>query len=702
MKASATFSLHPEHLADLRRSGLDDETIAAAGIRSLAPAEFPRYLSPGLAPKTESCYLIPYPDADGFYRVKLFPAVQDGDGHHIRYYQPAGTTPRLYVPSLARAALTDPSVPLLVTEGEKKALKGDQEDFACIAIGGLWNWLFAGNPVSDLDRADWYERKVLLVPDSDVWTRPDLLNAVYALGKELEVRGGKPNVVKFPTGAGGKKVGLDDYLCGHSVAQFEAVPKLDLKHPVFSKAAEWWKGWKKRKDDATKTRAGVLELLERGETVQHVHPAQDLVGGTLYYGLQIDQDLVVITSKREAFRADQLPAGLKLRHADPGPSSVSRDVALQWLTEGTQGSVAHALDELADFCSRYVVFRDQRDPPFLAAWTLGTYCYRAYKVFPYLHLRSATRRCGKTRVLKLLSRVAFNAAPVTTIPTEAQLYRAAARTSGTQLFDEMDKLRGDQERFEAVISVLNVGFEAGGAVTRLEKRGEKFIEIAYEVYAPRALAGLTRLKDTLEDRVLPLFMLRKRRNEPVARFTRAVDAEAQALRAKCALACLAHVGDILTGYDAAQGVLEREAIDDRAVDLWAPLVALTLVADAEDGGERTVRLLSLARDLAAGLRDDEAETGTTARLIEALEGVRQERGETLTPTELLNALRTRSGWDWMKSTRALATLLNPLGLFSGFRRSGDRKGRFFVLDPQTLADLKGRFTSAADAKEEAE
>ena len=81
----------------------------------------------------------------------------------------------------------------------------------------------------------------------------------------------------------------------------------------------------------------------------------------------------------------------------------------------------------------------------------------------------------------------------------------------------METLRGDKDRFDALISVLNVGFERGGVVTRLEKRGERFVEAPYEIYAPRVLAGLAGLKDTLEDRALPLFMLRKRRSEPAAR-----------------------------------------------------------------------------------------------------------------------------------------------------------------------------------------
>jgi hypothetical protein len=73
--------LHPDHLADLReRSGLSDPTILSARVRSLAPAEWPRYLSQRRAAKVQSCYLIPYPDAGGFYRVKVFPAMPDENG----------------------------------------------------------------------------------------------------------------------------------------------------------------------------------------------------------------------------------------------------------------------------------------------------------------------------------------------------------------------------------------------------------------------------------------------------------------------------------------------------------------------------------------------------------------------------------------------------------------------------------------------
>ena len=128
-------------------------------------------------------------------------------------------------------------------------------------------------------------------------------------------------------------------------------------------------------------------------------------------------------------------------------------------------------------------------------------------------------------------------------------------------------------------------------VSRQEKHGERFVAVRYEVYAPRAMVGIAGLKDTLEDRSLPVFMARRRRDEPVVRLTVAAEAEARALRDACALTALTHIGHLATAYDEVPRILEREPLDDRAVDLWAPLLALTVVADVErDLGQASVRL----------------------------------------------------------------------------------------------------------------
>src|SRR3989304_1163899 len=68
------------------------------------------------------------------------------------------------------------SIPIYITEGEKKALKGTQEGLPCIAISGLWNW---GRKTEngyellpDFDQIALEDRMVYLVPDSD-WLEPN-------------------------------------------------------------------------------------------------------------------------------------------------------------------------------------------------------------------------------------------------------------------------------------------------------------------------------------------------------------------------------------------------------------------------------------------------------------------------------------------------------------------------------------------------
>src|SRR5215813_13097474 len=234
--------LHPEALEDLHRSGLSDATIAAAGLHTAAPGDLPRLLSARLVDQVRHVLVFPYettpsgipvPHADAFVRCKLFPPVADGQSHTIRYYQRAGTPSRFYVPAPARAVLMDPTVGLFVTEGEKKALKSNQEGLPAVAVGGLWSWQSQGRPIPDLDRIDWVDRETVIAPDSDVWIRPDLLQPVFALGKERD--------------------------------ELEALPRLPLKHAALGRASAWWRGWSKRKEGAahTSAEATALDLLER-------------------------------------------------------------------------------------------------------------------------------------------------------------------------------------------------------------------------------------------------------------------------------------------------------------------------------------------------------------------------------------------------------------------------------------------------------
>lgn len=184
------------------------------------------------------------------------------------------------------------------------------------------------------------------------------------------------------------------------------------------------------------------------------------------------------------------------------------------------------------------MFRDKRVPLLLAVWTLGTYCYRIFRVFPYLALRSPDKRCGKSRVLDELSLLAFNASPRLVHLTESIVFRSPSRNGGTMLLDEVEALKNaDKENYAGLLATLNSGFERGGSVPRNEKTAAgNFQQTNFDTYCPRALAGIKKTADTLEDRSVMFTMQRKLAREKTERFSPSrLESEAQALRDRCYL-----------------------------------------------------------------------------------------------------------------------------------------------------------------------
>jgi hypothetical protein len=108
----------------------------------------------------------------------------------------------------------------------------------CVAIGGLWNWLKDGRLMPELKAIPWKGRRVTLYPDSDVWKRPDLLEAVYRLGCALEAEGAQVDVCALGNGPGETKQGLDDFLCKATPDDLKGRPHIPLTHKRFERAAK--------------------------------------------------------------------------------------------------------------------------------------------------------------------------------------------------------------------------------------------------------------------------------------------------------------------------------------------------------------------------------------------------------------------------------------------------------------------------------
>lgn len=232
-------NLIEKHIADLKSSGLSDADIERSGCYSATRQQATAIL--GFDPQADGL-VFPYPHLNGvngkaqFTRVKPdTPYKAPGWKKPAKYLTPAKAPNHLYIPpTLDRVVLRDASVALIVTEGEKKALKAVAEGFPCVALSGVWCWTSGKDdatgqrrPIQDLDLVTWEDRAVRLVFDSDAATNRKVRLAEKALADHLKGRGADVRIVRLPAEPDGSKNGLDDFLVRHGAEALRAL--MDMK-----------------------------------------------------------------------------------------------------------------------------------------------------------------------------------------------------------------------------------------------------------------------------------------------------------------------------------------------------------------------------------------------------------------------------------------------------------------------------------------
>src|SRR5262245_47087396 len=147
-----------------------------------------------------------------------------------KHDQPTNGGSRLYVLEPVVDLLQDFTKPAYFVEGEKKAAAGYQHGLRCVVgVGGIWNFLDKtnGELIPEFDRIAFHNREVYYVPDSDIWARRDLKEAVYEFGAKVQERGGlRFYFIQLPPGRA--KQGLDDFLLVNTVDDLMKLPKVTL------------------------------------------------------------------------------------------------------------------------------------------------------------------------------------------------------------------------------------------------------------------------------------------------------------------------------------------------------------------------------------------------------------------------------------------------------------------------------------------
>lgn len=225
----------------LDESGLSPEVIRGRSYRTVeSETELGRLGFGSVQRRNVPALLLPVYDPTG--RLALHQARPDEprerNGKPIKYETPAGARMALDVHPRVRAKLADPSARLWITEGVKKGDALVSRGECAVALLGVWNWRGQNGLGGKTALADWEHvalngRRVLVVFDSDVMTKPTVHEALSRLTAFLESRGAKILLVYLPEGEGGRKQGVDDFLAaGHPVDDLLALAAAKPRKPA--------------------------------------------------------------------------------------------------------------------------------------------------------------------------------------------------------------------------------------------------------------------------------------------------------------------------------------------------------------------------------------------------------------------------------------------------------------------------------------
>lgn len=332
--------------------------------------------------------------------------------------------------------------------------------------------------------------------------------------------------------------------------------------------------------------------------------------------------------------------------------------------------LAAYLAAVRDFTTRYVVFPSEHEAVAIALWVAHAHVVDIFETSPILAITSAELRSGKTRVLDVLDLLVPVPFRVVT-PSEAVVYTVLAqRPRPTMLLDEADAIFGPRtaERYEGLRAILNAGNRQGTPVLRVKLEGRRREVDAFDVFGPKAIAGIGDLPPTVTDRSIVIRMKRRAPSETVAKFrTRLARAEAGRITLDWTAVAVEATADV------------PDELQDRAADSWEPLLA---VADAAGGPWPAMARMSA---VALG-SDDEAPASVGMRLLAEIQMVFGDEDH-LTTAELLKRLHDLDDAPWAEwygaplSGRGLAKLLAPYRVSPIKRRiHGEQSRGYFTTD----------------------
>jgi len=353
----------------------------------------------------------------------------------------------------------------------------------------------------------------------------------------------------------------------------------------------------------------------------------------------------------------------------------------------TQETGPELLNDIISFTRKYVVISEKQAFA-IALWVIHTHSFEAAETTPYLNIKSAEKRSGKTRLLEVLELLV--AKPwFTGKVTAAVLPRKIDAECPTLLLDESDAaFKGDPQYAEALRGVLNTGYRRGGKTSLCVGTDNTLMD--FSTFGPKAIAGIGKPPDTVADRSIPIELKRRAPTETCTKFRRRkVEKEVLPLRRRSIQWATQLLINKLS--DAEPDIPEE--LDDRAAECWEPLIAIANAA----GGDWPKRALDAAITLMTG--ENREDNSLRIRLLADIRTIIGEAEGIFTRDLVPLLLNMDDGpWEDLKGKpiddRKLASLLRPVYIRPSSIRLGDEDKKGYK--KEWFADAWSRYLPSSE------
>jgi len=309
--------------------------------------------------------------------------------------------------------------------------------------------------------------------------------------------------------------------------------------------------------------------------------AQDVVGTRFFFMIESVGDIVVSSP----FRI--VPMGsltsyedVKARQWVPLKTVVTPEI-IQRIENGSYMGWDSIFNSTVAFIKRYIYLKEDSWYYVLAAWILGTYFYKAFPAYPYLHFEGE-RGSGKTTMLDLIAALSFNG-EVKTKATVAAMTELVDEQCATLCVDEFEDFSSTKNTHDELSRFLNGGYNYKGTYTKKVGKQTRTLH----TYSPKAFGGTGSINlDTLSSRTIPIPTIEKPSSvslEGFMEFDPVVLQQQEHTRTAALALPLLHSKELFLAIDAISPDLRlpfsRKKLGNRQFQLAKPLLVIGQLVD---------------------------------------------------------------------------------------------------------------------------